>query len=107
MRSEQIDRRMICTAAEGTGKIRIRRDHLPMTDAAGQKNRPGAGSYSLEMSVEGIPLNCYLNSHPFTGRVEIVKIMPPGYADRLVKDFPDEDSAWAWLRNEVRLRRLP
>jgi hypothetical protein len=40
-----------------------------MTDAAGQKNRPGAGSYSQEMHIEGTSLNCYLNNHPSTGRV--------------------------------------
>jgi hypothetical protein len=77
-----------------------------MTDAAGQKDRPGAGSYSLEMSVDGLPINCYLNSRPRTGRVEVVRMMPRGVPDRLVKDFPDEDSAWAWVRNEFRLRRL-
>lgn len=78
-----------------------------MTDSAGQKDRPGAGSYSLEMLVEGIPINCYLNHHPKTGRVEIVRIMAPGIPDELVKDFNDEESAWAWVRNEYRLRRMP
>jgi len=78
-----------------------------MTDARGQKDRPGAGSYCLEIQVDGAPINCYFNSHPTTGRVEIVKIMPRGYPDELLKDFPDEDSGWAWARNEVRLRRLP
>ena len=78
-----------------------------MTDAAGQKNKPGAGSYCQEMHIEGNALNCYLNNHSITGRVEIVKMMPPGQPDRLVKDFPDEDSAWAWARNEFRHRRMP
>jgi hypothetical protein len=78
-----------------------------MTDEAGRKNRPGAGSYSLEMQVEGVPINCYLNANPVTGRVEIVKMMPPGYLDQLVKDFASEDEAWAWARNELRHRRMP
>jgi hypothetical protein len=78
-----------------------------MTDATGQKDMPGAGSYSLEMSVEGIPINCYLNNHPNTGRVQIVKMMPRGVPDQLVKDFPDEASAWAWVTAEYRARRLP
>ena len=78
-----------------------------MTDGEGRKNRPGAGSYSLEMHVEGAPLNCYLNNHPKTGRVEIVRMMPRGFPDKLVKDFASEDEAWAWVRNEVRQRRLP
>jgi len=34
-------------------------------------------------------------------------MMPSGYLDQLVKDFASEDEAWAWARNEVRLRRMP
>lgn len=78
-----------------------------MTGEGGQKNRPGAGSYSLEMHVEELPIDCFLNNHPITGRVEIVKMMPRGFLDQLVKDFAREDEAWAWARNEVRQRRLP
>ncbi len=78
-----------------------------MTDASGKKDRPGAGSFSLEMFVEGMPLNCYLNNNPETDRVEIVKMMPLGVPDELVKDFPNEDSAWAWVRAEVRAKRMP
>jgi hypothetical protein len=78
-----------------------------MTDAAGQKDRPGAGSYSLEMIVEGNPINCYLNYNAQMKRVEVVKIMPRGVPDQVAKDFDDEDAAWAWARNEFRLRRLP
>jgi hypothetical protein len=78
-----------------------------MTDASGKKDRPGSGSFSQEMFVEGAPLNCYLNCHPDTGRVEIVRIMPPGVPDELVKDFASEDAAWAWVRGEVRARRMP
>lgn len=78
-----------------------------MTDEAGRKNRPGAGSFRLEMHIEGVPLNCYLNNHPITGRVEIVKMKPRGFLDQLVKDFSREDEAWAWARNEFRLRRMP
>jgi hypothetical protein len=77
-----------------------------MTDLAGQKNRPGAGSYSQEMWVEGIALDSYINHHPETGRVEIVRMMPPGVPDELIKDFPDEEAAWAWVRNEFRMCRV-
>jgi hypothetical protein len=78
-----------------------------MTDSAGQKDRPGAGSYSLEMNVEGMHINCYLNHSPATGTAEVVRMMPSGVPDELVKAFPNEEEAWAWVRNEVRLRRLP
>jgi hypothetical protein len=78
-----------------------------MTDEDGRRNRPGAGSHSLEMRVEGAPINCYLNHHPETGRVEVVKQMPRGVPDKLLKDFDQEDEAWAWVGNEYRHRRLP
>ena len=78
-----------------------------MTDAAGRKDKPGAGPHCEEMFSEGVPLNCYLNYNPRSERVEIVRIMPPGIQDELVNDFPDEESAWAWTRAEVRARRLP
>lgn len=77
-----------------------------MSNENGQKDRPGAGSFSLETRVEGIAINCYLNHHPETERAEIVKMMTPGIPDRLVKEFADEDSAWAWLRTEYRMRRI-
>jgi hypothetical protein len=78
-----------------------------MTDGTGRKNRPGAGSFSLEMHIEGVPLNCYLNNHPKTGRVEIVKMAPRNFPDQLVKDFASDEEAWAWARNEFTHRRLP
>jgi hypothetical protein len=60
------------------------------------------------MHVEGLPINCYLNNHPISGRVEIVKMMPRGHLDNLIKDFASDEEAWAsWARNEVRQRRLP
>jgi hypothetical protein len=59
------------------------------------------------MRVEGIPINCYLNHHPETGRVEVVKQMARGVPDELLKDFDHEDAAWAWVGNEYRHRRLP
>jgi hypothetical protein len=78
-----------------------------MTDFEGQKDRPGAGSYSLEMHIEGFPLHCYLNYNAETKRVEVVRILPRGVPDQLAKDFSDDDSAWAWVRNEFRCGRLP
>lgn len=78
-----------------------------MTDATGRKDRPGAGPHCEELFIEGMRLNCYLNFNPESGRVEIARIMPPGVHDELVNDFPDEDSARAWTRAEIRARRLP
>jgi hypothetical protein len=78
-----------------------------MTDATGHMNRPGAGPLSSNMSIGGIPINRYINRNPSTGRVEIVRPMPPGTPDELVKDFPNEASAWAWAEAEHGAGRLP
>jgi len=78
-----------------------------MTDATGHMNRPGAGPYSSNMSINGIPLNVYINHNPVTGRVEIAKPMPPGIEDECVRDFPDADAAWAWAKAEFEAGRLP
>jgi hypothetical protein len=78
-----------------------------MTDWEGRRNRLGAGFHSLEMRIEGVLIHCCLNNHPKIGRTEVVKIMPCGVPDPMMKDVPDEDSAWPWVRNECRLRRLP
>ena len=79
----------------------------PMTDSAGRKDRPGAGSHCEELLADGVPLNCYLNFNPQSGRVEIARIMPAGAQDELVHDFADEESAREWIRHETRAGRLP
>lgn len=78
-----------------------------MSDATGHMNRPGAGPFSSSMSIGGIPLNCYLNHNPQSGRVEIAKPMPPGTPDALLKDFSSTSAAWAWAEEEFRAGRLP
>ncbi len=78
-----------------------------MSDAAGGKDRPGAGPHCEELFADGVPLNCYLNYNPQSERVEIVRKMPIGVQDELVNDFPDEDAAREWIRHEVRANRLP
>ncbi len=77
-----------------------------MTDATGHMNRPGAGPFSSNMFIDGIPINHYINHNPETGRIEIVKPMPAGTLDKLIKDFPDETSAWAWAKAEFHAGRL-
>jgi hypothetical protein len=58
------------------------------------------------MSIDGIPLNRYINHNPQTGKVEIAKPMPPGVQDELVKDFPNEAAAWEWAKAEFLAGRL-
>ncbi len=77
-----------------------------MADATGHKDRPGAGPESFDMYIGGIPLNHYINDNPNTGQVEIVKPMPPGTLDAVVKDFPDRIAAWTWAEAEFNAGRL-
>ncbi len=78
-----------------------------MTDATGHMNRPGAGPFSVNMAIGGVPLNLYLNHNPQTGKVEIARPTRPGTPDELVKEFADEASAWAWAESEHLAGRLP
>jgi hypothetical protein len=78
-----------------------------MTDSTGHMNRPGAGPSSTSLFYNGVPLNLYLNHNSATRRVEIAKPMPPGILDELIKDFPDEASARAWVIEEFNAGRLP
>jgi hypothetical protein len=77
-----------------------------MTDETGHMNRPGAGPHSAMMSIDGIPINHYINNNPNTGLVEIVRPMPPGTMDGVVKEFTDRASAWEWAEREWRAGRL-
>lgn len=78
-----------------------------MSDATGHKNRPGAGPFSTDMLIDGIPLNVYINHNTQTGRVEIARKMPPGEQDAVVKEFGDDASAWEWVKQEFSAGRLP
>jgi hypothetical protein len=78
-----------------------------MTGASGHMNRPGAGAFSFNMSIDGIPSNVYINDSPETGKVEIAKPAPPGQLDELVQEFSNRHSAWAWAESEFRAGRLP
>lgn len=78
-----------------------------MSDARGRINRPGAGPLSSSIAMGGIPLNCYINHNPETGRVEVAKAMPRGIQDALVKDFPNIASLRYWVEAEFRAGRLP
>jgi hypothetical protein len=67
-----------------------------MSDATGHMDRPGAGPLSSStMAIGGIPINHYIHDNPITGRVEIVRPMPPGVPDQVVKEFPNRTVAWA------------
>lgn len=77
-----------------------------MSDATGHMDRPGAGPFSSMMSIGGVPINHYIHDNPTTRMVEIVRPMPPGVPDQVVKEFPDRATAWAWAETEWRAGRL-
>lgn len=60
----------------------------------------------MDMHIGGIPTNHYIHPNPQNGRVEVVKPMPPGTPDEVVKDFPDEASAWQWVEAEFNAGRM-
>jgi hypothetical protein len=77
-----------------------------MSDATGHMDRPGAGPFSTNEFVDGIPTNHYTHENPETGKIEVVRVNPPGIPDRVVKEFSDRAAARLWLREEWRSGRL-
>ncbi len=77
-----------------------------MADATGHMDRPGAGPASENLAVDGELTGYYVHPNTQTGKVEIVKGMPAGTPDAVVKDFPDHGSARDWFGGEWRARHL-
>jgi hypothetical protein len=66
-----------------------------MTDATGHMDRPGAGPDSTNEFVDGIPSNHYTHQNRETGKIEVVKVNPPGVPDTVVKEFDESRSCSA------------
>lgn len=77
-----------------------------MSDATGHMDRPGAGPFSVNEFVNGVPTNHYTHPNPATGRIEVVRANPPGTPDVVVKDFVDRESARQWIAQEFLAGRL-
>ena len=71
-----------------------------MSDATGHMDRPGAGPQSTNEFVNGIPTNHYTHENPETGKIEVVRINPPGTPDTVVRKFSDRSTARQWLAEE-------
>ena len=56
-----------------------------MSDAAGQKDRPGVGPSSTTEVVDGVPTNHYTHENPQTRRIEVVRGNPPGVPDAVLR----------------------
>ena len=77
-----------------------------MADATGHMDRPGAGPWSVNEFVNGIPTGHYTHPNEQTGKVEVVKANPPGVPDAVVREFSDSYAAKLWLRTEWLAGRL-
>ena len=77
-----------------------------MSDATGHMDWPGAGPFSLQVYVDGLPIPYYTHPNDKTGRIELIEINPPGTEDQLVMDFVSPLAAQTWIVNEYRLGRL-
>jgi hypothetical protein len=49
-----------------------------MGDATGHMDRPGAGPFSTNEFVDGVPANYYTHENPETGKIEVVTVKPDG-----------------------------
>jgi hypothetical protein len=77
-----------------------------MTDVTGHMDRPGAGPFSTNEFVNGVPTNHYTHENPETGRIEVVRANAPGVPDAVVKEFGDRGAARLWVREEFLAGRL-
>jgi hypothetical protein len=77
-----------------------------MSDATGHMDRPGAGPFSTNEFVDGVPTNHYTHENPETGRIEVVKSNPSGVPDAVVREFDDRGAARLWIRDEWLAGRL-
>jgi hypothetical protein len=79
-----------------------------MSDQTGHMDRPGAGPLnSANISMSGIPTNHYWHHNPETGRYEVVRSMPAGTPDVVVREFGSFADLQAWVNDEwMRTGRL-
>jgi hypothetical protein len=69
-----------------------------MADATGHMDRPGAGPLnSANIKMGGIPTNHYWFNNPETGLFEVVKGMPAGTNDVVVKEFTSMMDLQNWV----------
>jgi hypothetical protein len=78
-----------------------------MSDATGHMDWPGAGPFSLQEYVDGLPVPYYTHEDSVTGHIQLIKINPSPTRDTLVKEFVDRASAHSWLEAELRSGHQP
>jgi hypothetical protein len=78
-----------------------------MSDATGHMDRPGSGSLnSASIVMNGIPTNHYHHHNPHTSLYEVVRAMPPGTPDIVIKEFSSFPDLRNWVNEEWNRGRL-
>ena len=77
-----------------------------MTDATGHMDRPGAGPFSTNEFVDGIPTNHYTHETRRPGESKSSERMLPAFLISVVKEFDDRGAARLWIREEFLAGRL-
>lgn len=75
-------------------------------DATGHMDWPGAGPFTFQVYIDGIPTQYHTCPNDASGWVQLIKSNKGG-RDTLVKSFSSERRAHEWLREGVRTGRLP
>ena len=72
-----------------------------MSDATGHMDRPGAGPLnSANIVIGAIPTNHYWHHNPETGKYEVVRSMPSGTPDVVVREFNNFSDLQTWTADE-------
>ena len=72
-----------------------------MTDATGHRDRTGVDPLnSTGITMNGIPTNHYQFQNPQTGKFEVVKVMPAGTPDEVVREFDSFLELQNWVNDQ-------
>ena len=72
-----------------------------MADATGHRDRPNAGALnSSQIAVHGIATNYYWYQNETTGKYEVVKAMPAGERDQVVREFGNMLDLQNWVNEK-------
>jgi hypothetical protein len=72
-----------------------------MADATGHRDRPTAGPFnSGQIEVHGIATSYYWYHNEATGKYEVVKAMPAGKRDQVIKEFDNMLDLQSWINED-------
>lgn len=72
-----------------------------MADATGHRDRSNAGPLNFgQIEVHGIATSYYWYHNETTGKYEVVKAMPMGEHDQVVKEFDNMLDLQSWINED-------